>query len=182
MITTSLNYVINQIHSLPAVYWTIKENESSRSYIARQEQTISPEESANLLQNAIDNITRGIVHITISERNPEEVSSSKDKFKGFFKFNVNVKPTISQPELTKPQIQPSGVTLQQYIEALNQINELKLENHKLKLELEETENSSKETLTSVITPALIELAKNPAPVIGMIQQMFNKKQSNHDEE
>lgn len=181
MTYTTLDYIVKQIETLPAVVWHVKANETTREYIARQDdETMSPEASAGLLVDALSNLVSGNVHVTLSKRPFLEVKNSTDKYAGIYKYNYQVpRKRIDPPQLQQPpQNIGSSVPLAQYLDAIQQCNELRLENHTLKQKISDLENEGSESLTTMLMPVLMEIAKNPMPAISAIGQIFNPKKEN----
>jgi uncharacterized protein (UPF0335 family) len=182
MTYTNLEYIVKQINTLPAVCWHVKANETSREYIGRQDNPdMSETESAGLLVELLDSLKSGSVYITLSKRPFNEVQKSTDKYAGIYKYNFKVPGlTITPPVMQAPPANVGAtVPLQQLLDSIQQVNELRLENHTLKQKIVELESDTEgESWQSMLMPVLIEVAKNPAPALAAIGAMFNPKKEN----
>jgi hypothetical protein len=173
MIYTQKEYVLDQVVSLPAVYWKVTDDSRGKHYLAIQNDAVDPQTSANRLESVFDSTT-GVVHVLLSQMSWLERNAKSDQVSGVLKFAVR----LGQD---KPVNVPSGsgVPLTDYMALVNQLTECKNEKFRLEMKLdrlqEKIEDGSGSTLERVLDPIAKSFEKNPQGTIQAIGSIFNPK-------
>jgi hypothetical protein len=174
MIFTQKEYVLDQVVSLPAVYWKVTDDSRGKHYLAIQNDNVDPQTSANRLESVFDSTT-GVVHVLLSQISWLERNAKNDQVSGVLKFSVR----LGQD---KPVNVPSGagVPLTDYMTLVNQLTECKNEKFRLEMKLdrlqEKLEDDSGSTLERVLDPIAKSFEKNPQGTIQAIGSIFNPRQ------
>lgn len=172
MVTTDIEYIYRQIETVPCVYWTVKESEVSRQYLAKQSDEITPEESVARLSEVLKSTNNGTLFITISKRAFVEIQKAGDKYGDIFKFNVRVN-NRNQPAQT--QVSPSlgsVVPVNQYLDEVRVSNGLRLDVFRLEQEIQQLKSAKSDTWMNMLSPAIEKLAANPRESIAAIGSLF----------
>lgn len=176
MIYTQKEYIIEQVISLPAVFWKVSDDSRSKHYLAIQNDAVDPQTSAARLESIFENST-GVVHVYLSQISWLERNAKNDQTSGVLKFSVKLGNERSNSNISNG----SGIPLNDYMSLVNQLSECKNEKFRLEMKVDrltEKMEDSSSSLERVLDPIAKSFEKNPQGTIQAIGSIFNPKKQN----
>jgi len=171
MTYTEKSLVLEKIRTIPAIYWRVSNNETDKQFLDEQNDLISPEDSAELLENTLNNVT-GTVFIQISTRNARTIADSRDFKSDIWKFNVRC---AKQPAYKQPNVNPGNISLERFLDVYNQLHSERMKVYQLEMKIDTLENAKNSTLETLLNPIAEGFRTNPQATINGIKGLFQNK-------